>query len=468
MPPRRTQNQPQLRPARPVVEQVPTPSVTATVPPHNTDIERALLGAVCAKPERMDDVSPLVTAEDFYAPAHRILYTHILRMVDTHDTVDIVALASALHSAGDLEAAGGSTYLSQMLQSAPLTANTAAYAEAVRDLARRRRTMLLASDLFAAAADVTADLTGLAGQSSDLVDGILADKLDTGKQHPTVIIRDYLEWLDTAVDDTSGIDLPFPKLQSMTGGLMPGEMVVLAARPSNGKTALALNVSLAAIAQGRRVGIVSLEMRSRALMSRMCAMAIHPPIGAQKFRNRTLTREDHASIKQFCGRLAERSFRMWDEPEFTPSRMRATAKQWRRQMGGLDLLVIDYLQLMGADAEGTRMSMNREQEVARISRAIKKLALGEEVPVLLLAQLNREAEKSQKVMLSHLRESGSLEQDADFVWFISGWDPRTPGDVVDVDLIVAKGRSSQTGTVPLQYWRQCLQFQPRPEVGGGW
>lgn len=436
-------------------------NVVGTMPPHDISSEQALLGAVMAKGERLDDVLPILAADDFYSGQHQIIFRAILRLVDDQNIVDLVSLASWLQSSGELDAAGGSGYLARLLADVPVPANVLRWAEIVRDTARRRRVMQLATELFQAASDPAQNVGDVAASASDLVDGVLADKLDTGRQTPQQVVSDYLWWLDQSVDETAGVQLPFPRAQQMTGGFLPGEMIVLAGRPSNGKTALALNAGIYAIGQGKRIGIVSLEMRSRALMGRLSAMALD--IDAQKFRNRTLTSDDRRRIEDFCKRFAARPIRMWDEPEFSPSRMRAVVKSWKRQMGGLDLLIVDYLQLMGSDQVDGRMSFNREQEVARISKAIKRLALGEEVPVMILAQLNREAEKSAKPMLSHLRESGSLEQDADFVLFLSFWDPRQIGDIVEVDLDVAKGRSSQTGTIPLNYVRPFLRFEERGE-----
>jgi replicative DNA helicase len=417
-----------------------------------------------AKPERLDDVLPYIVAADFYRPEHQVIFGAILSLLESQSTIDIVSLASALQSSGQIEQAGGSTYLASLLENFPLAVNAEAWARTVRDMSRRRQVMQACVELWQASANPAANVSEVTAEFSDLVDSVLANRLDTGRQTPRQIVADYREWLDAAMDEYAGVPLPFARAQELTGGFMPGEMIVLAARPSNGKTALMLNMCIYALSAGARVGIVSLEMRSRDLMSRMAAMSLD--INAQKFRNRQLTPEDRAAILGFCGRFEQLPLRMWDEPEFSPSRMRAVVKAWKRQLGGLDFLVIDYLQLLESDQAEGRMSYTREQEVARISKAIKRLALREELPVMILAQLNRQAEKDAKPMLSHLRESGSLEQDADFVLFLSFWDPRTPGDEVDIDLDIAKGRSSQTGTVPVTYFRKYLRFEARMQGGG--
>lgn len=443
--------------------QAKSSSIDLKIPlPHDPEVEQGLLGALIVKPERLDDVLPLISAEDFYLPAHQIIFKCICRLVAELGQLDLVSLASALRDSGELDGVGGTPALAGLADGVVLPSQAGYMAGVVRDMSRRRQAMRVAIEVYQAAADRTVGIDEVAVSTSGLVDRVLADKLDTGRQTPVQVVRDFEEWLDSATDSGQGVPLPFPRLQNMTGGFLPGEMIVLAARPSNGKTALALNMSLYALSQGKRVGIVSLEMRSRALMSRLSAMA--RSIDAQRFRNRTLTVEDRRSIAEFCARFKAAPVRMWDEPEFSPGRMRAVVRSWKRQLGGLDLLVVDYLQLMGSDQVDGRMSYNREQEVARISKAIKRLALGEEVPVMVLAQLNRQAEKDAKPMLSHLRESGSLEQDADFVLFLSFWDPRVAGNEVDVDLDVAKGRSSQTGTVPLSYVRPFLRFQDRRVV----
>ena len=439
------------------------PNVVKVTPPHDLQAEQALIGACIVNPERLDDVLPYVTPDDVYRPEHQTLFRAVLSLLEQGDSIDVVSLASALKSEGQLENAGGTTYIASLIEAFPLTVNAESWARTVRDMSRRRKVMQASVGLWQAAADPASNVSDVTADFSELVDGVLAEKLDTGRQTPKQIVADYVEWLDAATDEYAGVPLPFPRAQELTGGFLPGEMIVLAARPSNGKTALMLNMCVYALSSGCRVGIVSLEMRSRALMSRLSSMSLN--IQAQKFRNRTLTPEDRQSIMGFCQRFERMPLRMWDEPEFSPSRMRAVVKAWKRQLGGLDFLVIDYLQLLGSDQTDGRMAYTREQEVARISRAIKRLALHEELPVMILAQLNRQAEKDAKPMLSHLRESGSLEQDADFVLFLSFWDPRTPGSEIDIDLDIAKGRSSQTGTVPVTYYRNFLRFEARMQGG---
>lgn len=438
------------------------PDTLRIVPPHDVQVEQALIGSCLRKFERLDDVVHVLAPEDFYSPVHRVLFSTLIGLVEQFGHADIVSLASALHASGRLDEVGGSTYLAGLANGVP--GNVVHWAGIVRDLSRRRLAMEVALRVYEAAQDRAVDVQEVAVASADLVDRVLADKLDTGRQTPAQIVADHRDWIDMTMDESVGVPFPYPRLQDLTGGLLPGEVAVLAARPSNGKTALALNLCVGALRHGLKVGIVSLEMRSRSLMDRLCAMT--QTIDAQRFRSRTLTPEDRQKILGFHERFKAAPVRMWDEPEFSPARMRSVAKQWKRQMGGLDLLMVDYLQLLGSDRVDGRMSYNREQEVARISKAVKRLALGEEVPVILLCQLNRSAEKDKKPMLSHLRESGSLEQDADMVLFLSFWDPREPADEVQLDLDVAKSRSSRTGTVPVTFHRRYLRFEPRME--GGW
>lgn len=440
-----------------------SPSVVKTAPPHDLHAEQALLGACITKPERLDDVLPYVTADDFYRPEHQVIFSAILTLLESQDAIDIVSMASSLQASGNLVAAGGTEYLASLIQTFPVTVNAEAWARTVRDMSRRRKVMQASVEMWQAAANPASNVSEVTAEFSDLVDSVLADRLDTGRQTPRQIVEDYREWLDAAIDEHAGVPLPFPRAQELTGGFLPGEMIVLAARPSNGKTALMLNMCIYALSAGCRVGIVSLEMRTRDLMSRLAAMSLD--INAQKFRNRQLTPEDRNNIIGWCDRFERLPLRMWDDPEFSPARMRAVVKAWKRQLGGLDFLVIDYLQLLESDQADGRMSYTREQEVARISRAIKRLALQEGLPIMILAQLNRKAETDAKPMLSHLRESGSLEQDADFVLFLSFWDPRTPGAEIDLDLDIAKGRSSQTGTVPVTYFRKYLRFMARMQGG---
>ena len=257
-------------------------------------------------------------------------------------------------------------------------------------------------------------------------------------------------------DSIRTILTPYEQLNFITGGMHSGEMITLAGRPGTGKTALALNCAVSAMFAGNRVGVFSLEMSQRSLAERMCAATMS--INAQVFRTRNFSHVDIELIRSFQKHADQMTAKVFDSPRIDPDVMRAECRKWKRSMG-LDLVVIDYLQLV--QSASSRKESNREREVAEISRAVKQLAIELDIPVLLLAQLNRSVEnrEDKTPRLSDLRESGSIEQDSDMVWFLTPWDTsKADLPVVDVKLSVAKSRSSSTGSLNLQYVRRFLRF----------
>lgn len=437
----------------------PTGSISTAwtvMPPAIPEAERALAAVILRSPNILDDLD--IGPDDFSDPAVREIWAAMMTLFRRGEPVDSVSLAILLRESGSRY---GSAEIAQILSYAP-SGGARSLAAKIREYAQRRQIMQTMATAYTAAADQTVDMPHVIEPLAREVDGILAGRTDRQTQDVQAIMgaimRDALHGIRVRPVLT-----PFPSLDRITGGLFSDELIVLAGRPGTGKTAMAGNVVMASMFAGRKVGMFSLEMSAAALVQRMAAAA--QGIDAQAFRHGKYNQSDVAALKRFemvVGRLAKEHgnpLRICDAPRIDPDMIRAECRTWKRK-GGLDLVVIDYLQLIQPYA--TRKESTREREVAEITRALKQLAIEVAVPILLLAQLNRavEARKDQTPILSDLRESGSIEQDADQVWFLTPWNAaQNDVDMVSVRLSVAKSRSSATGSVPLEYHRRHLRFQ---------
>ena len=419
--------------------------------PQSPEAERGVLGGIIARPQVFDEVAAIVAAEDFMDPFSRECFVGMAKCIEKGDDINVVTLYIVLAESGSTI---NSMQLSDLLQKAPAT-GTLSLARTVRDLSERRAVMQASIALFESAQSVATDVKDAANEAARIIDNVLAGRAVAGRQDMREIVAEMIRKAEEGVKIKT-ILTPFDRLNAITGGLHSGEMITLAGRPGTGKTALALNVAASAMFARQRVGIFSLEMSQESLAQRLCAATMS--INAQAFRTRNFTPGELIQIREFQQYADRMSAKVFDSPRVNPDTIRAECRKWKRTMG-LDLVIIDYLQLIGSS--GTRKDQNREREVADISRSVKQLAIELDIPVLLLAQLNRavETRADKKPMLSDLRESGSIEQDSDMVWFLSPWNIASDFlPVVDVKLNVAKSRSSSTGDVMLKYVRQNLRF----------
>ena len=423
----------------------------ATSLPCSPEAERGLIGALLLRAVMVDEVAEIVTVDDFHDQIARDCYAAILKLQRTGNPVDLVSTYIELAEMGSTVT---SSMLSQMTQAAPI-ASVLNVARKVKAMSNRRSIMQASTELFSQAADLTADVMDAANDAARVVDHVLSGRAGAGRQDLKDIVAGMVAKAMTG-EKVKTIPTPFRELNIITGGLHSGEMITLAGRPGTGKTALALNVATSAMFAGNRVGMFSLEMSQESLAERLCASTMS--INAQAFRTRNFNHGELALIQEFQNYADTMPAKIFDSPRVNPDLIRAECRKWKRQ-DGLDLVVIDYLQLI--QSMGGRKDQNREREVAEISRSIKQLAIELDVPIILLAQLNRSVEtrEDKSPRLSDLRESGSIEQDSDMVWFLSPWNTASAGiPVVDVKLTVAKSRSSATGHVMLKYVRRFLRF----------
>lgn len=430
------------------------------LPPQNLDAEMSLLGAVLIDEETLPDVSELVIPDDFYDKRHATIFTAMLRLYEKHRPVDLLTLTDELKRKGGLEKIGGADYLTELTNYVPTAAHAEAYAEMVASKAFRRRLIKASSEItelgYQEEANVQellekaeAELFSVSDRSlkQDLVsiENILTDSFDR------------IEELHRNKGQLRGVRTGYRDLDAKTAGLQPADLIVLAARPSMGKTTLVTNLAYnVATIEHKAVLFFSLEMSKEQLVDRMLADA--SGVDAWNIRTGNLTEDDFTKLSDAMGELAEAPIFIDDTPGLSVLEMRTKARRAAHEQP-LGLVVVDYLQLMQS---ANRADGNRVQEVSEISRGLKLLARELNVPVIALSQLSRsvESRSPQIPQLADLRESGSIEQDADIVMFIyreAYYNPDTDRENI-TDLIIAKHRNGPTGRIELYFHPDRLRF----------
>ncbi len=429
------------------------------VPPNDLAAEQAVLAGCMLRPGAALDILEGVSHELFYSPAHRLVAQAVLSMLADGTPIDLVTLSDRMDKRGSLAAAGGPLYLAELANSPVSAANAKHHVGIVQALAQRRAMIELAEGLWDTAYDPTAKPTEFAAKAQATIDAVLEGRVNVMTQRPSQVAQEaysYVERMQQGQGDL--IKSSLYGLNELIGGYVPGEITVIAARPGVGKTAFALCEAAYAIQKGRSVGIMSLEMRAAQLALRFFSQKAS--VNAQRFRDGKFTDDDMRKVLDGTDWLTKQDaqLRFWDRPGLTPSELRAQIRKWKREIG-VSLIVVDYLQLMRAD----QRSHSREQEVAEISREVKNAALEYNVSILALSQLNRKVDerKGKRPLLSDLRESGAIEQDADIIIFIVPPEKAEDGDVQPYELDVAKGRSNKVGTAEAYYQRPYLRFVNR-------
>lgn len=430
------------------------------VPPQNLDAEKSLLGAVLIDEEVLADVSEHVSSKDFYDKRHAAIYAAMMRLYERHRPVDLLTLTDELKKKDELDTIGGSTYLSELTNYVPTAANAEAYAEMVAQKAVRRRLIKASADISELGYDeefnvqellekAEAELFSVSDQSlkQDLtsIEQILTDSFDR------------MEELHRNKGALRGVRTGYRDLDNMTAGLQRSDLIILAARPAMGKTTLVTNLAynVATIAK-QPVLFFSLEMSKEQLVDRMLADA--SGVDAWNIRTGNLSDEDFSKLSEAMGEMAEAPIYIDDTPGLSVLEMRTKARRAAHD-APLGLIIVDYLQLMQATG---RSDGNRVQEVSEISRGLKLIARELNVPVIALSQLSRSVENRspQVPQLADLRESGSIEQDADIVMFIyreAYYNPETERENI-TDLIIAKHRNGPVGKVELYFHPERLRF----------
>jgi replicative DNA helicase len=386
-------------------------------PPQNIDAEQAILGAIMMENTSFDRVVESITADDFYRESHRRIFLSMLDLNEAGESVDIITLSEALRKNGDIEKVGGVAYISSLVNTVPNAANVRYHCKIVREKAILRSLITSAGDIISKGYEAANDVDDFLDQAEKTIFEIAEKKIGRSYVSAKEIIKDSIamvEKLYARKETITGVPTGFKELDEFTSGFQPSDLIIVAARPSMGKTAFCLNIGAnAAIKSKVPVLIFSLEMSKEQLVLRM--LASEASIDASKLRTGHLQSSDWSKLTNAAGELAEAPIFIDDSSGLNVMEMRAKARRLKREHG-LGLVIVDYLQLM----RGYGNVESRQQEISDISRSLKGLAKELSVPVIALSQLNRAVETRQdrKPLLADIRESGAIEQDADVILFI--------------------------------------------------
>jgi replicative DNA helicase len=429
--------------------------------PHSDEAERSVLGAILIDNRSFDRAQELLGDASFYATRHQKIFDVLARLIEDGTAVDLVTVKDALDGQGELDQCGGPAYLASLVEGVPRSANVEHYARIVREKAVLRELIRTSQGILSSALRSEGSPENLLDEAEKSIFRIAESRHGSGFIPLSLSAEQSIKWIEELTrrkELITGVASGFPQLDEMTAGLQPSDLVILAARPSMGKTALALNIcSHAAIREGRTVGVFSLEMSHQQLFIRL--LCAEGQIDAHRLRTGRINREQWHSIIKLYDSLSAAPVYIDDTPGIGVMEMRAKARRLKREKG-LDLLVVDYLQLM----RGRSAYESRQQEISDISRSLKELAKELAIPVLALSQLSRAPEQrggDHRPQLSDLRESGAIEQDADVVLFLfreevyKKDDPAVEGKA---ELIIGKQRNGPIGTVQLNFIRQFTRF----------
>ncbi len=436
------------------------------VPPHSIEAEQSVLGGLLLDNAAFDKIADLVGESDFYRDEHKRIYRQIRKLLERNKPVDVVTVAESLDLSGEGGETGGLAYLGELAANTPSAANIRRYAEIVRERAVLRQ-LVTAGDEIAGSA-----LNPLGRDPKQLLDEAEARvfaiaeggfRHQTGFQHINPLLTQVVERIQELHDrdnpsDITGVPTGYHDLDSKTSGLQPGDLLIIAGRPSMGKTSLALNMAeYVAIEVGLPVAVFSMEMGGTQLAMRMLSSVGR--LDAHRVRTGRLNDDEWSRLSFALGKMHEAPLYIDETPALNPIDLRARARRLHRQCGKLGMIVIDYLQLMSVSGQGE----NRATEISEISRSLKSLAKELNVPVIALSQLNRSLEQrpNKRPVMSDLRESGAIEQDADVIMFIyrdEVYNPDTP-DKGSAEIIIGKQRNGPIGMTRLTFVGEYTRFE---------
>ncbi|WP_295953951.1 replicative DNA helicase [Rhodoferax sp.] len=438
------------------------------IPPHSIEAESSVLGGLLLDNNAWDRVGDLLKDDDFYRYEHRLIFAAVRELVNASKPADVITVFERLQSIGKSEEVGGLAYLNSLAQYVPSASNIRRYAEIVRERGILRK-LVTASD------EIATNAFNTQGRPVDKILDEAEQKIFNigeegarnrqGFQAMETLVVDLLDRVQEMADnqnDVTGVPTGFYDLDRMTSGLQPGDMIVLAARPSMGKTAFAINIAEhVALKEGLPVAVFSMEMGASQLAIRIVGSIGR--IDQGHLRTGNLTDDEWPRLAEAVEKLRTVSLHIDESPGLTPSELRANARRLARQCGKLGLIVVDYLQLMSGSGSGGNGD-NRATELGEISRGLKMLARELQCPVIALSQLNRSVEQrpDKRPMMSDLRESGAIEQDADIIMFIYRDEYYTKDACKEpgvAEIIIAKQRNGPTGTVKLAFLRNITKFE---------
>ncbi|RNA68002.1 replicative DNA helicase [Alteribacter keqinensis] len=429
-------------------------------PPQNIEAEQAVLGAIFINDEAIVTASERLVPDDFYRAAHQRIYTVMLTLSEKGEPVDLVTVTSELQTRKWLEEIGGVTYLSDLANAVPTAANVEYYSQMVEEKSLLRRLIRVATNIAADGYAAEDEVDAILNEAEKTILEVSHKKNTSAfKDIKDVLVNAYdnIEMLQNQSGEITGIPTGFKELDSMTAGFQRNDLIIVAARPSVGKTAFALNISQnVATRTDENVAIFSLEMGAEQLIMRM--LCAEGNIDAQRLRTGDLNDEDWQKLTMAMGSLSKAGIYIDDTPGVRVNDIRAKCRRLKQEKG-LGMIMIDYLQLIQGDA---RSGEGRQQEVSEISRSLKGLARELEVPVIALSQLSRgvESRQDKRPMMSDIRESGSIEQDADIVAFLyrdDYYDKESENKDI-IEIIIAKQRNGPVGTCELAFVKEFNKF----------
>ncbi len=428
------------------------------VPPHNLEAEQAIVGGILINNDALNQVVDILSGEDFYKEAHALIYEGMLTLYNRDDPVDIITLSQVLKEKAALDKVGGTEYLASLAEATATSAGIMYHAEIVKDLSTRRNLIRQCSYISEVCFQPGNDTEDILDSAEQYIFEIGERNIDQNFLQLDEVVKNSFKKIETTTgSNITGISTGFTDFDNLTSGLQPSDFIIIAGRPSMGKTALALNIALnAALIDKIGVAIFSLEMSSLQLGIRL--LGCDAMIDAWKLRNGALQDDEYLRLTDSANRLSELPIYIDDSSALSSLEIKAKARRLKKK-DNISLVIIDYLQLM----QSKKAAESRQLEISDISRSLKALAKDLDIPVLAVSQLNRKVEDrpNKRPMLADLRESGAIEQDADLILFIYREElyNRTEENRGKAELIVAKHRNGPTGLVNLTFREKYTKFQ---------
>ena len=463
--------QPQARRSEPSDPQL----LALKVPPHSVEAEQSLLGGLLLDNQAFDKIADLVTAEDFYRDDHRRIYRHLAKLIEHAKPADVVTVAESIEASEDKDRTGGPAYLGSLAQNTPSALNIRRYAELVRERSVQRRLIQVATEIAEAALAPSGKEVGQLLDEAEtriLEVGERGQRGTKGFESIQPVLARVFERIDHLYhqenkSDVTGLPTGFADLDEKTAGLQQGDLVIVAGRPSMGKTAFALNMAEhVAVGNGVPVAIFSMEMGATQLAMRLLGSIAR--VDQHKMRTGRLNDEEWSRLSTAMGKLHDAPIFIDETAALNSLELRTRARRIHRQCGKLGLVVVDYLQLMSS--ANPNQNENRATEISEISRSLKALAKELSAPVVALSQLNRalETRNDKRPMMSDLRESGAIEQDADLILFIyrdEVYYPEKPESKGTAEVIIGKQRNGPIGKIDLTFLGEHTRFEDRAREG---
>lgn len=435
------------------------------IPPHSNEAETSILGAILLDNEVIHGIIEIIRPEDFYDGSHQIIFESMIELIDRRDPVDIVTLSSELKSKNLYDRVGGLQYLNYLIDVVPTSANTQFYSRVIKEMSLRRKLIHEIGEISTEALSGEGDIDSFLDSVEKRIFDISESKIKKGLIKAADVVKDsvkHIEKLYINKEPITGLSSGFKDLDHLTSGLQKSDLVIIAGRPSMGKTALVLSIAQnVTLNQDKTCAFFSLEMsREQIVMRLLCAES---RVSNSRIRSGNLAENDLPKIVEAASRISQSKLYIDDTPALSVLEMRAKARRLHRETP-LDLIIVDYLQLMKAPS---RRIERRDQEISEISSSLKALAKELNIPVIALSQLNRSVEtrNDKRPIMADLRESGAIEQDADIIGFVyrdEVYNPETPDKGV-AELIISKHRNGSIGTIRMAFMAELTRFEDLAE-----